>query len=118
MIYPANTQLNMECGGSFDGVLAFFTDQAQTNPLNLAAFTSAAMQINKPTASPQANFTTSTGLVLGGSGGTVTITLTAAQLTSFNVSAQYPYYISVTDATPHTYFLVSGIVVFTSPIGN
>lgn len=117
MIYPANTQLNMECGGSFDGVIALFTDQAQTIPLNLTAFTTAAMQINKPTSSPELLITQATGLALGGAAGTITITLTAAQLAAFTASGTFPYSISVNDGT-HNYFVASGSIVFTSPIGN
>lgn len=119
MIYPASLNITSEIGGTFDATIALFTDQAQTIPLDLTPYTTASLQINKPTSTPQLNITQATGLTLGGVLGTITIALTLAQLAPFTVAQKLPYSLLVSDAGAiHDYFVVDGDWTFDDPLAH
>lgn len=80
MFIPQTANLTAIIGGTFDPVFTFYTDAAQTEPLDLSNF-SAHMNIG---AGKLVLVSGTSALTLGGTDGTIAVLLTDAQTSNFS----------------------------------
>lgn len=87
----------------------FTWTDSSNNPINLTGYTAKLSIAPAPAGTPYISLTDTSGITLGGSAGTIAVTLTAAQTTAFTFTTA-KYDLKLTDASGNVTRLLEGTV--------
>ena len=88
--------------------LTWYADDAATTPVNLTGYTAQFRILDRSGGDVLATLTTSSGITLGGTAGTVTVDRTPAQIAAWKLNGKGAYDLSVTSGSGRTDTLLQG----------